>query len=292
MSTLEITIDSAGALVQQALAILLMPLFLDIANGDVTLAHAAARELITGSDGRSPMEWLFTALAFAFGSESLAALAQPIPEEASQSMKLRVRANANALSRSSERCWNALQISLQAPLPQAYDPAENARLIEHTARVAQAVKSGNTAAPSTPQPVASAPAPASAEKQSPSRTMTAPPPPAPPAIVWPTPAAPATAVTSATWAPATSAAPATSGAPTTSGPATSGARPRTYRSAFADAMVDVAQEIAETLPGLPPDQLRAAKIQIEALTSSAQTLNSNEPLDEYLPPGMHPFPRR
>jgi hypothetical protein len=130
MSDPQTAIQTPTQLLKEVIAILLIPLFLETASGDLSLARAAAHQLLASHNARSPLELLFTAQAFAFGMAALGAINQPMPENATPSLALRIRTNANALNRSAERCWNAVERSLQncwLPLPpEAVEEAERA----------------------------------------------------------------------------------------------------------------------------------------------------------------------
>jgi hypothetical protein len=270
MSAFENVFDNPGVLIRNALVTLLIPLFLESTGNNPQYARLAAQELLASCGARSPMEWLFTALSFAFGTAALVAITQPIPEDASPSLALRIRANANALNRSAERCRVVVEQSVARPRPRQLDPQEEEALLAETARVV-AMTSGRTApqptakpAPNPPQAKpAPAPVPARSVTQSVPAQSTAPQPTAPqrtpaaarpaaPASMMQPPVPPMLALPSRAVSPAEDAA---------------------YKAAWASAMADVAQEMSAELDSLPPDQRYEATLKIRSLTETAQELH-------------------
>jgi hypothetical protein len=268
MSAFENIFDNPGVLIRNALVTLLIPLFLESTGNNPQYARLAAQELLASYGARSPMEWLFTALSFAFGTAALVAITQPIPEDASPSLALRIRANANALNRSAERCRVVVEQSVARPRPRQLDPQEEEALLAETARVV-AMTSGRTApqpptAKPAPNPPQATPAPAPVAARSVSAQPTAPQPTAPqrtpaaarpvaPASMMQPPVPPMLALPSRAVSPAEDAA---------------------YKAAWASAMADVAQEMSAELDSLPPDQRYEATLKIRSLTETAQELHT------------------
>jgi hypothetical protein len=267
MSAFENVFDNPSVLIRNALVTLLIPLFLESTGNNPQYARLAAQELLTSCGARSPMEWLFTALSFAFGTAALVAITQPIPEDVSPSLALRIRANANALNRSAERCRVVVEQSVARPRPRQLDPQEEEALLAETARVV-AMTSGRTAPQPAPNPPQAKPAPASIA----ARSVTA-----QPIIAQPT--APQRTAPQRTPAAARPAGPASMMQPPVPpmlalpSRAVSPAEDAAYKAAWASAMADVAQEMSAELDSLPPDQRYEATLKIRSLTETAQELH-------------------
>jgi hypothetical protein len=242
MSDPQPTPATPNLLLQNVIITLLLPFFLEGAGGDVAQARQAAQALIIGCGGRTPLELLFTAQAFAFGAAALAALNHTALANAPDTIIIRLRASANALNRTAERCWKHVDQSLQRPVPGPLDAAEHAELMQQAARAVRIAATPVAARPAT-TPSSMAPAPVDAA----------------PTLVAPSAPAPSSPIDDAS----------------VEMQALLATRTPEQRAGWAAAYADVAQEMAACLADLPPQQRHAATIQIRALATTAEALRQD-----------------
>jgi hypothetical protein len=108
---------SANALMS-LIVTLLVPTFLGVTAGDITLARMAAIETINDYRARNHVDLLAIAQIIACGLASLCSLSLSMDDDISLSMTLRLRGNAVALNRSAEQNRRVLQQPIRDnPLP-------------------------------------------------------------------------------------------------------------------------------------------------------------------------------
>src|ERR1700712_614411 len=108
-NTIEAAIPrQSPGLLMSLVIVLLAPVFLAVAGGDVDLARMAAIETVNDYRARNHADLIAVAQIIAFGLAALGSLSLSLADELSVSMALRLRGNAIACSRSAEQNRRAL----------------------------------------------------------------------------------------------------------------------------------------------------------------------------------------
>ena len=234
------------------LILVLMPLFLAGADGDLALARAAARETIVGFGTRHHMSLVLAARTIAFSLSALDLLGPSMRDDLAIPLILRLRANANALNRMAER---AERMVAEAPCAAAeaqrpIDENANSRPCrrEAQARAAAARASMQAAEAASPSQPASNTRPAQPVPQPTQASITA---------------------------PAQSASPlpqASMGSPVQPALAPMVAPAQQTDALWGAAMADVAAEFAAEAAQLPPAERRVASLRAQILSTAANNL--------------------
>jgi hypothetical protein len=104
--------------------VLLAPMFLTAANGDIIFARMAALETINAYRSQTHAELIVVAQIVACGLAALGSLSLSMADDIPLSMTLRLRGNANALMRSAEQARRALkEFCHNSPRPPEQDDA-------------------------------------------------------------------------------------------------------------------------------------------------------------------------
>jgi hypothetical protein len=237
---------SAG-LFMHLIAASLTPMFLPITNGDPDQARAAAIETINAHAPRTPADLLPIAQIIAFGLAALSSISLSVAEDIPNPLILRLRGNAASLNRGAQLCRRALRETA----PHDAAPAEQS---EAERRVEQAVI---TEIARTHQRIAN------------EATQPAIPPDHPPTMAAALDVLAAESQRRIDEAEAALKAPSRRPRPVTEDQA--------HRTAWSNAMADVAREVAAEIDGLPPIERRAAGLRAAALTSAANHLLTGGP---------------
>ena len=220
---------------------LLTPMFLWSTAGDIRLAHTAAAQTLSAYRVANHLSLWTAAKVIAFDIATLSSLSLSMYEDVSMSMALRLRGNANSLDRSGERNRHALeQANRTAEAGETEDSVE-AAIAEAQRMVSEAkarIRAAAQAAEAQPDPAPIA-EPAAEATRAPASE--------PPSAAVPSAAVPSAAVPSAA---------------------------QQRRSAWADAMAVVAEELTAELKDLPPAERWKEMARIEALTIAAADLAS------------------
>jgi hypothetical protein len=104
--------------------VLLAPMFLTAANGDIIFARMAALETINAYRSQTHAELIVVAQIVACGLAALGSLSLSMADDISLVMTLRLRGNANALMRSAEQARRALKEIRPDSVPSA-DPQQD-----------------------------------------------------------------------------------------------------------------------------------------------------------------------
>jgi hypothetical protein len=104
--------------------VLLAPMFLTAANGDIIFARMAALETINAYRSQTHAELIVVAQIVACGLAALGSLSLSMADDISLVMTLRLRGNANALMRSAEQARRALKEIRPDSIPSA-DPQQD-----------------------------------------------------------------------------------------------------------------------------------------------------------------------
>jgi hypothetical protein len=104
--------------------VLLAPMFLTAANGDIIFARMAALETINAYRSQTHAELIVVAQIVACGLAALGSLSLSMADDISFVMTLRLRGNANALMRSAEQARRALKEIRPGSVPSA-DPQQD-----------------------------------------------------------------------------------------------------------------------------------------------------------------------
>ena len=148
-----------GQRLLDVIVILLTPLFLDAADNNIPLAHAAARHTIEEYRARSGVDLLLVAQIVAFSLASIAVLMQSFQEDLSLEVKLRLQGKANTLNRTADRARKALDQTRQEPPPlSAQEERDEAEIVAKIAELS--ATSGRGAAPAPAPAAQPIPAPA------------------------------------------------------------------------------------------------------------------------------------
>jgi hypothetical protein len=235
----------------------LAPMFLAVSGGDIHYARAAATETVNAYRAESHADLLLVAQIVAFGLAALASLSLSMASDLPIALSLRLRGSAASSQRAGDQCRRArtqtrpepaAQLASRRrdddPFPDEATIIANVKAVREQARAAVAALQPQVAAvqpspPATASPQAAAGAPPRPQPVSPPRPS-APPAPRPPAQPQPK--------------------------------QTSATEDHQHRAAWANAMANVAEEVAASIPHLPPAERKTASIRAAALSSAASDL--------------------
>jgi hypothetical protein len=232
---------------------LLLPTFLGVTAGDLTLARTAAIETINDYRARNNADLIAIAQIIACGLAALGSLSLSMDDEISLSMTLRLRGSAVALNRSAEQNRRVLNQPLRNnPTPYHFEMLSEPEttpvaMAEDDAGIARAEALLSAAAAHELAPKAEA----QARPQDPRQ------------------------IANQTPAPAQN---------------TSATTDKRHQEIWAIAMVKEASEITASIPHLPPAERSAAALRAAALGSAANELLTGvsppRPGDPSMPPGI------
>jgi hypothetical protein len=220
---------------------LLTPMFLWSSAGDIRLAHVAAAQTLNEYRIANRLSLFTVAKIIAFDIATLSSLSQSMYEDIAISLALRLRGNANSLDRSADRNRRAWEQASRSGTQDETEDAVEAAIAEAQRMVNEAKARIHAAAQA-------------AEKTQPDAD------PAP--------------VTE----PAAEATPAPAPVPSSAAAPSAGTADQQHRSAWANAMTQVAEEFTDGLKDLPPEERWKEMARIEALTIAAADLASGAPL--------------
>jgi hypothetical protein len=246
----DTTLHPAEILIH-VVVILLAPMFITAADGNIGLARRAALETINAYRVRNHASLMTVAKVIGFGLATLGSLSLSMTDDLSIPLILRLRGNANALDRSADRNERKLEASHPAatePSEPDYDEAEvRAQVAEAQRRAAEVRARSQAPKPRPPEPQAPEPPAAAPKRPLQVQTHTQP--------AKPT-AAPAAAP-----------------------------RPQAqpYSNLWAAAMAEVAAEEIAAAAHLPPAQRRDATERAAILSDTANALLSGQTLERPRP---------
>jgi hypothetical protein len=96
---------------------LLTPMFLEVAGGNVILAHQAAVESLKAYRAETNSDLVAVAKIIAFGLATLAALSRALADDLSDSLFIRLHASANSADRAEHRNRRLLEAKRTSPRP-------------------------------------------------------------------------------------------------------------------------------------------------------------------------------
>jgi hypothetical protein len=136
------------------IVILLTPMFLGVAGGDLAFARLAAIGTLDSYRAQTHADHITVAKIIAFGLAALDSICRSMEEDLTVSQILRLRGSANALDRAEHRNRLALRRSQAAAAPPIPDPQPR-----------PIPKSNREPAPAATAPAPTAPAPTGADQQ-------------------------------------------------------------------------------------------------------------------------------
>ena len=249
------------------IVLILAPIFLTAAEGNIAFARMAAVETIEAYRARNPVDLIAIAQIIVGGLAALGSLSLSMTEDLPVAMILRLRSNANALNRVVERNRRAIK---------------EARLETSEAEGAEGVAFNPEDATYEAEVIASVAVTQKLAAETQARSTATEPPAAEPPATQPASAEPASNL-----APALARAPALS--PTTAPKPGATAQPiaatvpmqaraippmtnRERQMVWGRGMAEVAAEYTASLPGLPPIERRNASLRAAVLSSTANAL--------------------